>query len=352
MSENTAIPWAKDTLNPWIGCEKAGPGCENCYAKDYARRFWPSMSAWDGKTHRQPAATMEKHLERLENAKTARIVFCGSMTDLGLVATNDPSGLAAFLSRLFRAQMIRKRKKKAPHVFLWLTKRPRPLARFLASLVFNKETETFKVGEERAGWIKPVESWRFPGLWVGVSTENQETAEARIPPLLQIAMAERLFISAEPLLGALDLEKVKFGYGWINAMTGTVYDVRENPSAQYRKLDWIIAGGESGHHARPTHPHHVEDLKDVALFHHIPFFFKAWGAWAPIEGDALEGIKSPVFAWTSPKGGGMGFMVARSEGKNYPEGITYPLSAKRGGVANDKLFEPGYIREIPERPPC
>lgn len=280
MAAGTGIEWAHDSLNPWWGCAQISPACEHCYAKSMARRFEPKAAAWDGTIVRQPAARIQKHLEHLENARTQRRVFVGSMTDLALVAHQDPAGLAAFLSDLYRVQANRAahRLHRPPHVFIMLTKRPAKLRAFLDRLVWEEETMTFRVRTraEQLGW--PI-GRIFPGLYLGVTAESQEQADKRIPELLKMRMAERFVVSAEPLLGPLDLQRWLYGAG--------------------AKIGWVFVGGETGGRGVPTRPMHPDWPK--AIIEHcqeagVPVFFKAWGDWVPVR-HQNEAEGNPIGAW-------------------------------------------------------
>jgi protein gp37 len=115
---------------------------------------------------------------------------------------------------------------------------------------------------------------RWPAnIWLGTTTENQRWLEARLPVLTSLN-ARILFLSCEPLLGPLDLSR------WIEGAQ----------RGEYRKIDWIIGGGESGHHARPMHPEWLTSLRDQCLSSGIRFYFKQWGNWRPIGPRAMDGF--------------------------------------------------------------
>ena len=99
-------------------------------------------------------------------------------------------------------------------------------------------------------------SWPLPNLWLGVSVEDQQRAKERLMDLVEIPAAIR-FISAEPLLGQVDLRP------WLD------------------RIQWVIAGGESGDGARPMHPDWVRAIRDDCLTHDVAFLFKQWGNWHP-----------------------------------------------------------------------
>jgi protein gp37 len=116
--------------------------------------------------------------------------------------------------------------------------------------------------------------WPLPNVWLGVSCERQEEADERIPLLLSAPAAVR-FISAEPLLGPIDLTAIQYERDhWLD-----VIESREWPErfARGRGLDWVIVGGESGPHARPLDPEWVRDLRDQCASAGVAFFFKQWG---------------------------------------------------------------------------
>jgi protein gp37 len=127
----------------------------------------------------------------------------------------------------------------------------------------------------------------LPNVWIGVTAENQEQADKRIPLLLQIPAAKR-FVSVEPMLGPVDLTDVPVpqavdnrGFS-INALTD--YD-DEHFFNKHPKLDWVICGGESGPEARPVHPDWIRSLRDQCVRAEVPFLFKQWGEWGPLEGS-------------------------------------------------------------------
>jgi hypothetical protein len=115
-------------------------------------------------------------------------------------------------------------------------------------------------------------------VWLGTSVENQEYAERRIPELLKCCeLSPILFLSCEPLLGLLGLSE------WMQPLD---VDWNENiPTGPTgcSDIDWIIAGGESGPNARPTHPTWLRDLRDQCKRCEVPFHFKQWGEWLPLD---------------------------------------------------------------------
>lgn len=156
----------------------------------------------------------------------------------------------------------------------------RMLKRAGFSLQLEQKCKTITVDPEMAGEAKD-------NVWFGVTAENQEQANLRIPILLQIPAAKR-FVSIEPMLGPVDLT----GITHFNDHLGNTYlrDVLNEKSISGSditnypgRLDWVICGGESGPKARPMSPDWVRSLRDQGQSAEVPFFFKQWGEWLPID---------------------------------------------------------------------
>jgi protein gp37 len=169
----------------------------------------------------------KKLSEPLHWIKSSRIFVC-SMGDL--FHENIPFKMIA---DVFGPMVIQK------HTFLILTKRPKRMAQFL-----TKEWNKFMCTE-----------WPWPHLWLGVSVENQKTADERIPILLQIPAAHR-WVSIEPMLGVVHLNLWRRG---ISGQSG---------------LDWIVCGCESGPKRRPCKVEWIRDLKNQCVAAGVPFFLK------------------------------------------------------------------------------
>lgn len=117
-------------------------------------------------------------------------------------------------------------------------------------------------------------------VWLGTTVEDQEHADQNIPHLLKHDSAVR-FISAEPLLGPIDLGNIapRNGYA-VNALEGYIHDFGVPDRDTTHKLDWVITGGESGPHARHSHPEWFVSLHDQCKAAGTPFLFKQWGEWS------------------------------------------------------------------------
>ena len=120
----------------------------------------------------------------------------------------------------------------------------------------------------------------LPNVHLLVSAENQPTADERIPILMDTPAAVR-GVSLEPMLGPVRLPWVeRAGPPWMSQPQPVGTRAAWIPPP---RLDWVIVGGESGSCARPMHPDWVRAIRDQCVAAGIPFFFKGWGEWAPIE---------------------------------------------------------------------
>jgi len=257
------IEWCDRTWNPVTGCTQISPGCANCYAKRMTERF---AGPW-GLDTKNPFA-VKLHPEKLEEPlrwKKPSKVFVCSMSDL--FHEDVPF---SFIEGVFEVM-----EEACQHTFLVLTKRPARMASFMAW--YEKECSDPSVGM----------FWNVAkNIWIGVTAENQEQADKRIPILLQIPAAKR-FVSVEPMLGPVNLNDYEQGrsrftcHNNCNKESEETCLSYENTGKCFKGIDWVICGGESGPNARPMHPDWARGLRDQCKAAGTPFMFKQWGEWAP-----------------------------------------------------------------------
>jgi len=275
----TSIEWTDETWNPVTGCSKVSAGCKNCYAERIFQRPYPGRAFTDVRCH-------PERLDAPLRWRKPRMIFVNSMSDLFHEDVPDEFILKVF--DVMRAATyeggagggrIRHESGYSGHTFQVLTKRPERMRDFCSRLRFREALYLSPFGMPG---FNPMTLMK--NVWLGVSVEDQATAEARIPLLLQTPAAVR-WISAEPLLQHINLCAIDLGdLYWLNALTGHVHIMHDGgmPVAPtYSKLDWVVAGGESGPHARPSHPDWFGSLCDQCATADVPFFFKQWGEWAP-----------------------------------------------------------------------
>lgn len=259
MGKQTTIEWADGgTWNFLRGCLRTSTGCENCYAERQAIRgkngpykdlvrSTPNGPRWTGKIG-VAWDHMDDPLHWPQRGKTRAHIFVNSMSDFFYKDVPQEALDAAW-----------KVMRKADwHDFLILTKRPENIMDRLP-----------------ADW-----GTGYPNVWLGVSAEDQNNADARIPRLLEVRAAVR-WVSVEPLLGPINLK---------------AYLV---PSSS---LTWVVCGGESGPGARPCDVRWLESLVDQCKREGIAVFTKQLGAkpYRSPERDGATGYELPI---TDRKGG-------------------------------------------------
>ncbi len=268
MGDNTGISWTDATWNPLRGCSRVSAGCVHCYAETVAARFSGSGQPYEGLVHRITRGWngklrfVEDALEQPLRWARPRLIFVNSMSDL--FHENVPD---AWIDRIFAVMALALR-----HTFQVLTKRPE---RMLAYMNMRTDNREHAISEQ----MRVISHGRDPGLpelplpnvWLGVSVEDQTAADLRIPLLLQCSAAVR-WLSCEPLLGPVDLDRVL----WPNKNGH-----RGEHSGELGQIDWVVAGGESGPGARPMQPVWARTLRDACVQAGVPYYFKQWGEWAP-----------------------------------------------------------------------
>lgn len=269
MGDVTKIQWTDHTFNPWIGCTKVAPGCTNCYAEaDMDQRRGRVKWGVNGTRSVTSTAYWRKPLKWEREAKAAgvrRRVFCASLADV----FEDREELELWRANLF--DVI----DETPNLdWLLLTKRPENIQRMWPQIPRNKEPL----------YVGNIDQppWRH-NVWLGTSISDQATADKGIPELLKCRdLAPVLFLSAEPLLGPIDLTgQLVSSDGFVSALADGPIHVSDGG----RGIDWVIVGGESGPNARPCHMEWIRSLVDQCRAIGHPCFVKQLGAWPLHHGD-------------------------------------------------------------------
>ncbi|MFB6371571.1 MAG: DUF5131 family protein [Bradymonadaceae bacterium] len=307
------IQWTTETWNPTIGCRRVSTGCENCYAERMAARhannpdtpqydgiaeFTDDGPRWSGEVKCLP----EKLPEPLHWKKPRR-VFVDSMSDL--FHTDVPF---EFVARIYAVaamtprhtyQILTKRPERARAFFDWVdAEHDEPPDIAFHAHLFDDEGQC-AAANSIAGVLGDGYNVGWPprNIWLGVSTENQQTADERIPTLLETPAAVR-FISAEPLLESINLRWIETGEttsldpldGWrrrsisdsdcaVHGDELQYYDVDEQYMCnEHPALDWVIVGGESGHDARPCRFEWIDQIRRQCEESDVPCFVKQLGS--------------------------------------------------------------------------
>jgi protein gp37 len=292
MSAKTKIEWTDATWNPLVAyrgekrgwhCEKISPACHHCYAAAMNKRSDGLVGIGTGLPY---AAEQRSKLKFQIDGKTLlaplgwkrpRKIFVCSMTDLFGDWWTDEQ-----IDKVFAVMAL------CPHyAFQVLTKRPQRMLRYLTTHHahgYTKFDDVRKWMHLLSNQMKPESGWPLPNVWLGVTAENQERADERIPLLLETPAATR-FLSVEPMLGPVNVSRFMFrDIGWQNA--GGPSECAHGYAAGIPcrqctpSLDWVIAGGESGPGARPSHPDWFRSLRDQCVAAGVPYFHKQNGEYA------------------------------------------------------------------------
>lgn len=363
MGETTRIEWATATWNPVIGCQKVSQACTHCYAETYATQRLQRPELWRGDRHVTSASTwaLPERVDRAAGRTGVRArLFVASLSDvfedhlvwsgagpehvqivrdrmeLAYASWGDGTGQGSV-----RDIALRKLERLGHTDVLLLTKRPENVLRLVPR-----------------HWL---DAWPRH-VWVGTTVEDQATADERIPHLLRIPARVR-FLSCEPLLGPVDLapwlggpvhidqlirtcghfdgaSPVNNGYGCrhpaqeeredghgkcypfscpvatslypdeepedaaILARHGHVGEGGEDWLFESPGIQWVIAGGESGPHARPSHPAWFRSLRNQCIAAGVPFLFKQWGEWATANGGPGGDLDLPPGETLAGRAGG------------------------------------------------
>lgn len=249
MGSQTGIAWTDHTFNPWRGCTKVSAGCANCYAATMSKRNPAVLGEWGPHGQRAMAAPSYWRLpaqwdKAAKRDGVRRRVFCASLADV----FEDRPELVRPRRTLFSAIAA------TPNLdWLLLTKRPENITRLIPD-----------VG--------------LPNVWLGVSVEDQKTADERIPILLDTPAAG-LFVSYEPALGKVSFDRLATGeLGRLDALRGYYFVDGRNEPISTPRLNWLIFGGESGAKARPCDVAWARSVVEQCRRAGVPCFVKQLGA--------------------------------------------------------------------------
>lgn len=315
MSDNTKIEWADATVNVINGCSVTSPGCTNCYAMRLAgtrMKHHPSRAGltvdsnagpvWNGEVRFSETALLQPL-----RWKRPRTIFWNAHGDM--FHENVPD---EWIDRCFAVMAL-----TPHHRHQVLTKRSARMRGYVTALLGKQRSIFVNAGKSAIGYrtgdlrcalsgeadqdVALCAPWRpLPNVWLGVSVEDQTRADERINDLLTTPAAVR-FLSCEPLIGPIDLHHVKiYDYvnengsrlaGWESALNGLRFDPYAADDTDpmmpgFPKIDWVIVGGESGPGARPIHPDWARSIRNQCAAAGVPFHFKQWGEFRPLENQA------------------------------------------------------------------
>lgn len=294
MADTTAIEWCDSTFNPWIGCTRVSPACDDCYAA----RSTPARTlgvAWGPgePRHRTGADTWAK--PTLWNARGFyACANCGRRNE-GRDAT-DRDGAYTWACKACGSERLRR-------------VRRRVFCASLADVFDNEVPDQWRVDLFKLIAATPNLDWLLvtkrignvarmlgdhptvpllPNIWLGITVVNQAEVDRDVPKLLRVPAAVR-FLSVEPMLGPIEL-----GLQCENWADDIVMDPETGARECCKAcdftgignaIDWVICGGESGPKARPMHPDWARSLRDQCAAAGVAFNFKQWGQWVEVDGD-------------------------------------------------------------------
>lgn len=308
MGENSAISWTDHTFNGWMGCTKVADGCANCYAASEVTRY--GKAKWGPNGTRVVTSKAYWDKPRIWNTKAEAAgvrerVFCASWADIFedwqgdlLDSKGDKFGPPGYRMADLRRSLFTQVIDKTTQIdWLLLTKRP-----------------------ENIRWMWPEGMAPRQNIWLGTSIATQADADRNLPHLVACRdLAPVLFVSAEPLLGPIDLTP------WLP------------------QIDWVIAGGESGPHARPMYPRWPERLQEQCSRAGVAFHFKQWGEWLPDTEMPQTELRA---LWTEKNGKKVSTVPVRAVGPNGWETFSkntvdaYRVGKQRAGrLLNKQVYD-------------
>ncbi len=328
-------------MNPWRGCSKVHTGCANCYAEATSKRNETILGTWGPNGTRVVAAERAWQEVLKWNKAAAKLserprVFCASLADVfedwsgpmlnhngePLYRVSENGGTArpgewstcAALGPCWALTLDAVRRRLFALIdatpaldWLLLTKRPENVRKFWPAVDVHTQEQADDRNERGELYRRNV--------WIGTSISDQETANKWTPELLVLDnLAPVRFLSAEPLVGPVDLSK------WFGVQTeGQWLNVVECGHARNRYgVNLVIVGGESGPGARPCSVEWVRSIVRQCAEAGVACFVKQLGANVEIDhaenasdygdGVSIVGNEGDSFGptrlkFTDPKGG-------------------------------------------------
>lgn len=317
------IEWTEETWNPFVGCTPVSKGCDNCYAGREASGRLKNLPLYQGIAENGVFnGTVRLAPERLTQPlrwTRPRKVFVNSMSDLFHEGVPD-----AYIATIYAVMAS-----TPQHTYQILTKRHgrmrallRDECRCHAAGTHFKSAMEWAATPHNPDYVPGLKSglfhrmiWPLPNVHLGVSVEDQRAAELRIGALIDTPAAVR-WVSAEPLLGGVNLQKWLGSVAYPNTARG--HGIGGQTISFGPGIDWVVAGGESGPNARPSHPGWFRSLREQCEIAGVPFLFKQHGEW--VDPDMIDTAGMDDVAWNEN-----GLTI-------WPDGRT---SAGVGGTATD-----------------
>ncbi len=304
MAGKTNISWTDAVWNPSVGCTRVSSGCDHCYAFAlHDRRYAANKKAAGNKgipslarprvvmpfplQYDVPFSRLQLLPDRLDAPlrwRKPRRVFVNSMSDLFHEEVPD-----TYIHDIFGVMIL-----AGQHTFQVLTKRPERMKEWMArdhsdaGSVVRRHLGRMGYGQAafQQGRFAENAAWPPPNVWLGISCEDQATADERIPLLLETPAAVR-FVSAEPLLGPVDLhnyfQQVMEPRGPAPRIKAWQFGLLES------SIDWLIVGGETGKGYRPMNLDWARSLRDQCQAAGVPYFYKQGSGPLPGKNRELDG---------------------------------------------------------------
>ena len=338
MADGTKIEWTDATVNAINGCSVVSPGCTNCYAmrlagtrlRNHASRAGLTTDSKAGPVWNGEVRFNEQAMLQPLRWKKPRRIFWNAHGDMF-----HPSVPDEWIDRCFAVMAL-----TPHHIHQVLTKRADRMRAYVTDwhrrmaherdyglpgrtddilLMADLSNEALHVSNATAG---------YRNIWLGVSVEDQARALTRIPDLLATPAAMR-WLSCEPLLGPIYLTDIADACSTVldpecwgdcdcSSLFGYDPGCRRNggDGTLVRKIDWVVAGGESGRGARPMEAEWARTLRDDCHNAGVPFFFKQWGAYVPCGQKLADGS-----LWTN--GSDSSLLTTKGFAGRYLDGVVH-----------------------------